>query len=217
DLSKDDEPTTPFLLKLFYRTGSFHRPEEFTSPSLPLHIHIYTWKTCTLTELAHHLAAAVTQPPILPSPAIGTRLVFRLIFADTRGGPPRYVAKDLGSVVIGGGGPGAADDNDEDDSDDAVGSSDDGAKTLNDVKFVVGDCVSCAILPPSEVTGEVVSASARWDHDGGWHGGGGRTGGGRTRGRDVYPRGGGGGGGRYADRDRRGGRDNVPDGEWRRG
>ena len=183
-----DHPiTTPFLLKLFYRTGAFHRfvsasssvhrkekieketkagcrPDEFVSPAhLPPHIAVYTWKSCTLAELARHVAAA--SPAVLPDPAIGTRLVFRIIFADTRGGPdrpPRYTVKDLGSLVIGAGRPvdgnGNGDDNDgeeENDGDD----DDDANKTLHDAKFIVGDYVSCAILPPDTLTGEIAPAT----------------------------------------------------------
>ncbi|KAK3943012.1 Sin3 associated polypeptide p18-domain-containing protein [Diplogelasinospora grovesii] len=175
--SADRDETTPFLLKLFYRTGAFHRPDEFKPPSLPPYIPVYTWKKCSLSELSRHLAAAAnsTHPPLLPDPAIGTRLVFRLIFADTRsagGGSsnvPRYVAKDLGSVVIGDGGPGIVEPNtDEEPPEVGVkvggggggGGTDDGAKTLSDAKFVIGDYISCAILPPSELTGDVQPASS---------------------------------------------------------
>ncbi|KAJ9136720.1 hypothetical protein NKR23_g9680, partial [Pleurostoma richardsiae] len=115
----DRTSTTPFLLRLFYRTGAFHRPDEFSSSHLPPSIDLYAWPTCTLTELSHQLAAST--PSLLPSPAIGTRLAFRLIYADARAPAPaahsrnqqqqhhpaRFVVKDLGSVVIGGGGPGA--------------------------------------------------------------------------------------------------------------
>jgi len=196
----DRDSATPFLLKLFYRTGAFHRfvdpmmfapkfhiitkltlmahlrrLDEFSSPSyLPLHLPIHTWPTCTLTELSHHLAAA--SPPVLPDPAIGTRLVFRLIYADARAGAPnapaRFVSKDLGSLVIGHGGPGTAPDDaataeeeegkektttvDDDDDDDGGAAAN---KTLADAKFVVGDYISCAIMPPLEDTGAVAPAA----------------------------------------------------------
>ncbi|KAL2024411.1 hypothetical protein VTK56DRAFT_8222 [Thermocarpiscus australiensis] len=216
--------TPPFLVKLFYRTGAFHRPDEFSTGSLPPHLAIHTWKDCTLTELSHHILDA--SPSILPDPAIGTRLAFRLIYADTRARidlPPRYVAKDLGSVVLGEGGPGAGPDEGvlEDDSND-------GAKTLADARFMTGDYVSCAILPPNELTGDVTPASSARTGRG--------AGVGEARGiapppppppprqRDRGPPGGFRGrgfrgGGRYLDRDQPsgwgGGR--IPEGEWRRG
>ncbi|KAK5014143.1 Sin3 associated polypeptide p18-domain-containing protein [Cryomyces antarcticus] len=152
----DRQTTTPFLLKLFYRTGTFHRLDEFpsatTSTSLPPHLQIYTWPTCTVSELTALLTSAL--PSLLPSPAIGTRLAFRLIFPDTRGpertGPGRYLSKELGSVVVGAGGPGV-----EDCAEGANGSEGvtaalegDADRTLADARFVIGDYISCAIFPP---------------------------------------------------------------------
>ncbi|OCK74687.1 hypothetical protein K432DRAFT_429892 [Lepidopterella palustris CBS 459.81] len=99
----DRQTTTPFLLKLFYRTGTYHRLDEFSS-NPPPHLQIYTWPTCTLRELTHLLLTAL--PSLLPSPAIGTRLAFRLIYPDTRNSGPgpqglgRYLSKDLGSVIV---------------------------------------------------------------------------------------------------------------------
>ncbi|KAK7751052.1 hypothetical protein SLS62_007037 [Diatrype stigma] len=171
------------------------RPDEFATTPLPSHLTIHTWPDCTLTELTEHVAAAASSAslPLLPDPAIGTRLAYRLIFADTRGasgggsGPAgggggggfalahsRYIAKDIGSVVIGDGGP-ALDPNDIEATKKAVGvvqtpngeeeedgvgkdkggngdsdgnSNSDGSKTLAEARFVPGDFVSCAILPP---------------------------------------------------------------------
>lgn len=98
-------------------------------------------------------------------------------------------------MVIGLGGPGAETDE-----------SDERSKTLGEAKFVVGDYISVAILPPSEITGEIQQASAARTGRGnlgalppGRYGGGadaGRRYGGRETGR---PRGG------------------FPRGEWRRG
>lgn len=151
----DRHTTAPFMLRLFYRTGAFHRPDEFNvgahTDNLPRHLTLHVWPDCTLTELAHHIAAhsaslaassssslssstsaagrerrpSSSEINLLPNPAIGTRLVFRLIFADFRaagaangGGPPsnggpaaaavagKFSVKDLGSVVIGEGGRG---------------------------------------------------------------------------------------------------------------
>ncbi|PSS03867.1 Sin3 associated polypeptide p18-domain-containing protein [Coniella lustricola] len=196
----DRDATTPFLVKLFYRTGAFHRPDEFTThhEDLPPHITIHTWPTATLTELTHLLASH--SPHILPSPSIGTRLAYRLLYHDTRAGAgvsvaasssavspsamsptstPRLATQDLGSVVIGNGGPGIAvpvADNDGDVSmnDDTTAVEDGGLdgqhdaaaaeaearKTLADARFVPGDFLSVAILPPSAVDGSVQSAGA---------------------------------------------------------
>ncbi|KAK5664233.1 hypothetical protein OQA88_449 [Cercophora sp. LCS_1] len=215
------EESTPFLLKVFYRTNAFHRPEEFTSPSLPPYVPIYTWKTCTLMQLAHLIAGA--SPNLLPNPAIGTRLVFRIIFADTcqsrPDSPPRYTVKDLGSVVIGLGGPGAG----TEEGGSEVG-SDEGSKTLNDAMFIVGDYISCAILPPLDLTGEIQPVSAARMGRG--------AGAGEGRGSmgalppPRYGRGGAAGamgdlvrgyGGRDPGRRGRGRSGGFPQGEWRRG
>ncbi|KAH9887409.1 hypothetical protein F4778DRAFT_425280 [Xylariomycetidae sp. FL2044] len=254
EVDRHAEP--PFMLQLFYRTGAFHRPDEFSATPLPPHISIHTWTNCTLNELSHHLASAPDSNPvsdsdsgpdgkILPDPAIGTRLAFRLIFLDTRGGGasgPRYMVKELGSIVIGDGGPGL-------DPEDVEarkllaasgegGSDGDGEKTLFDARFVVGDYVSCAILPPLEDGSVAPASSARMGRGSG--AGEARAAVGRTPAgfRDRDPdrdrmnmfgygygyghgrsgRGRGGGGGRSGrDHDGFGGRGNVPMGEWRRG
>ncbi|PHH78862.1 hypothetical protein CDD82_2803 [Ophiocordyceps australis] len=105
------DPPAPALVSLFYRTGAFHRLDDFASPSTLSHVTIYVWPDCTLHELAMDLAAA--KASALPYPATGTRLVFQLVYPDLRGvslvnnAPPKFAVKDLGSVVIGQGGPGA--------------------------------------------------------------------------------------------------------------
>ncbi|MDI1487631.1 MAG: hypothetical protein OHK93_006901 [Ramalina farinacea] len=120
----DRQTVVPFHLKLFYRTGGFHSLTDFptsttTNPPTPLprHLQIYTWPTCTLRELSHLLVSAL--PSLLPSPAVGTRLSYRLIYPSATPAssapqsnsasylnPPvrdtggRYMAKELGNVVI---------------------------------------------------------------------------------------------------------------------
>lgn len=144
----------------------------------------------TLLELAHHMGSL--QPDALPSPAIGTRLSFRLIYPDTASGypsssssrltapdqaqpPRRFLSKDLGSLVLGEGGPGAGagaggvgeDRGGADNSHDNGGGGDSyavppssaAAKTLADAKFVVGDYLSVAVLPPDRATGAVAPVS----------------------------------------------------------
>ncbi|MCJ1255949.1 hypothetical protein MMC24_003768 [Lignoscripta atroalba] len=153
----DRQTTTPFHLKLFYRTGAFHRLDEFptsTSAVLPPHLQIYTWPSCSLRELSHLLTSAL--PTLLPDPVIGTRLSYRLIFPDTRDGgrpgPGRYLSKELGSVVVGGDGPGILPTDEE--ANVVTGGpmagelNGDPDRTLQDARFVIGDYISCAIFPP---------------------------------------------------------------------
>ncbi|CAG8959261.1 hypothetical protein HYFRA_00012619, partial [Hymenoscyphus fraxineus] len=219
----DRQATTPFHLKLFYRNGGFHRLDEFTpNADLPPHLQIYTWQTCTLRELSHLLTSAL--PSLLPDPAIGTRLAFRLIFPDTRNsgassGIGRYMMKELGSIVIGDGGPGILPDDDE--AEIVAGGQMSGPlsgepdKTLQDARFVIGDYVSCAILPPLE-NGSVAPPPGNVSRGG--------LGGGRGMG-DFGPRGGFGGPrengfnvrGRGGSRGGNFGQGMVPSGEWRRG
>ncbi|KAI9810105.1 MAG: hypothetical protein M1827_006716 [Pycnora praestabilis] len=153
----DRQTTTPFHLKLFYRAGAFHRLDEFPSASsaaLPPHLQIYTWPSCTLRELSHLLTSAL--PTLIPDPVIGTRLSYRLIFPDTRDsgrpGPGRYLNKELGSVVVGAEGPGILPTEEESAivrggpmAGELSGEPD---KTLQDARFVIGDYISCAIIPP---------------------------------------------------------------------
>ncbi|KAH8595565.1 Sin3 associated polypeptide p18-domain-containing protein [Bisporella sp. PMI_857] len=199
----DRQQHTPFLLKLFYKTGGYHSVSDFSPPAeLPPFIQIYTWPTCTLRELAHLLTTAL--PSLLPEPAIGTRLAFRLIFADTRSsaptqGPGRYSSREIGSVVLGDGGPGILPD--EEEAAIVAGGRMTGSlmgepeKTLQEVKFVVGDYVTCSILP-AQANGHVAPLpSGPRDSGFGSRGrGGSRVGG--------YGQGIGAG---------------VPNGEWRRG
>ncbi|KAJ9667236.1 hypothetical protein H2201_002757 [Coniosporium apollinis] len=191
----DRQTTTPFLLKLYYRTGTFHRLEEFSPSSAsppPPHLQIYTWPSCTLRELTHLLLTAL--PSLLPSPAIGTRLSYRLVYPDTRdytargGGPPgagRYLSKELGSVVVGAGGPGveSAESVERDRGGEGEGTEKrrglsqaelerlegDAEKTLQDARFVIGDYISCAVFPPlpngDVATGPAPGAAFRGSRD----------------------------------------------------
>ncbi|KAF2203074.1 hypothetical protein GQ43DRAFT_439136 [Delitschia confertaspora ATCC 74209] len=169
--------TTPFLLRLFYKTGAFHRIEEFTpGQRLPPHIQIYTWQNCTLRELSHLLLTAL--PNLLPTPAIGSRVAFRMVYADTRdrgdGALPRFTTRDLGSVIVAApSNPNASADRNPAAMDldergphtaatvrnalkDLAGEPD---KTLANGRFVIGDYISCAIFPPL-ADGSVPSAPA---------------------------------------------------------
>ncbi|KAK1709333.1 Sin3 associated polypeptide p18-domain-containing protein [Colletotrichum lupini] len=244
--SHQREDTTPFLLQLFYKDGSFHRTDEFASRSLPPFLSLYTWPDCTLDELAELITAE--DPALLPSPCVGTRLAFRLIYPDTRnaaanaGGHhhhgqaqgPRFMVKDLGSVVLGDGtaeallaadgeGEGEGEGADDVDMSGAGAKQHDDAdsakdKTLKEVNFVVGDYVSCAILPPLPDGSVAPALTARNDRAAGQFGGArGPMGGPPSQG----PRRDAGFGGRQSwDRDRRRsgfGDGGFPEGEWRRG
>lgn len=206
-----DEPV-PFLLQLFYRTGSFHTPEDFSSHTLPSHVSVYTGQDCTLHQLALELAAL--KPSAIPTPAIGTRLAFQLVCPDLRNSngisnsPPRYAVKDLGSIVLGGHGPGA--DHDAGLFDISL----DDQKTLADARFVVGDFISCAVLPaladgsvaPVPTTKREPIPGAR-DSRPSWRGDSSARNGGFGRGGHR--------GGRSGWKEGAGGR--IPTGEWRRG
>ena len=90
-----------------------------------------------------------------PSPAIGTRLSYRLIFPDTRDtgrpGPGRYMSKDLGHVIVGGDERGIFSAKADDADGNTLGAVDlngDANKTLQDARFVIGDYISCVIVSP---------------------------------------------------------------------
>ena len=185
---------------------------------LPPHLEIYTWQSCTLRELSQLLTSAL--PSLLPDPPVGTRLCFRLIYPDTKAaamsGPDargRYLSKDLGNVIVA---PRDTTFRDEDEDEDTRNGSaasapralrlqgNDTERTLQDVRFVIGDYVDCAVLPPLE-DGSVAPpiSSGR-----GPVGGPGSIGGGMRAFRDNgFGRPGRGGG--------RG--DRIPFGDWKRG
>ena len=233
----DRQTTTPFLLKFCYRSGGFHNLSDFPiptpsnpNPHLPSHLQIYTWPSCTLRELAHLLTGAL--PNILPDPAVGTRLSFRLVYPDTRPPPGggrlddargRYMSKEMGSIVIA-----PEEDGHVNGDGRAAGrvnvGGDDAEKTLADARFVIGDFVDCAVFPPLADGSVAPGTSAGYGARTASYGGGPRGGGGPPPAENGYgrPRGGGfiGGGGRGGLGGGRGdfGRDGtIPSGEWRRG
>lgn len=172
------QTTTPFHLKLFYRVNNFNALSEYSIPvpsrrggpvsgpnairstspvpsTLPQHLEIYTWQSCTLRELSQLLTSAL--PMLLPESPVGTRLCFRLIYPDARGaamsGPDtrgRYLSRDLGSVVIGPKDtPLHADDDEEKESRPRLRfQGNEADKPLHDERFIVGDFIECAILAP---------------------------------------------------------------------
>jgi histone deacetylase complex subunit SAP18 len=228
----DRQATTPFHLKLFYRQNSYHHLSDFPIPSpgnytppLPAHLEIYTWQSCTLRELSQLLSTAL--PSQLPDPAVGTRLCFRLIYPDTRGaaadGRGRYLSKEIGSVILG---PSNRESRKEETNDTARENGaptgpagrrrvqeDDADKTLADARFVIGDYVDCAILPPLEDGSVAPPISGRGMVPSSALGGGMRAFGGGPPGGPIRENGYGGG--------RRGpgwGPGNtIPSGDWKRG
>ncbi|KAL9084635.1 MAG: hypothetical protein Q9159_005116 [Coniocarpon cinnabarinum] len=212
----DRQSTTPFLLKLFYRSNDFHKIDEFTPTRQPSsYLQIYTWPNCSLRELSTLLTS--TLPQSFESTAAGHRIAFRLVYPDMRSAPRtpdapgRYAAKEMGSVIVGssiGSRSGAL-------NGDFIGvQDDDSEQTLQDFKFVVGDWVSCAILPPLS-NGEVAPPPPSIAVGRGGYGGPPprRFGDVRPpRENGYYGRGGRGGGYRGPGPD-----DGVPTGEWRRG
>lgn len=129
---------------------------------------------CTLRELSHYIATDLND--LLPSPPIGTRLNFRVVFPDVKysrtnsQGPGRYTSRELGSVVIGSGLSSSNNENVNPNSNgggntqwetltdsqkemvrggvlagDCEGSPE---KTIQHIKFNIGDYIECAIIPP---------------------------------------------------------------------
>ena len=210
----DRTTTTPFLLKLFYKQNSWHRLEDFDPErTLPQHLQIYTWPSCSLRELSHLLTSAL--PSVLPSPAAGTRLAYRLIYPDAKGLPRdpslpgRFLSKELGSVVVG------SEDTTMNGTTNGTGAAafeGDSEKTLQEARFIIGDYVSCVILPPQSDGSVAPTPMPPPVPSRGGYGGPPR--GGYPPREDGYsfrgrgPRADFGGGGRGP---------NVPPGEWRRG
>ncbi|KAL9111683.1 MAG: hypothetical protein Q9227_003957 [Pyrenula ochraceoflavens] len=240
----DRQTTTPFHLKLFYRSNAFHTLSDFPiptpsepTPPLPSHLQIYTWPSCSLRELSHLLTSAL--PSLLPSPSVGTRLSFRLVYPDSRPPPPgisdskgRYISKEMGSVVVAPEEEVVDDDNDHPMNGDeppaasSIGGlnirGEDADKTLQDMRFIVGDYVDCAIFPPLG-DGSVAPGVRAPSYSGGRGPQPRENGYGGGRGRGSYMGSGGGGGGAVGGRGGYGGsygRDSgvsMPTGEWRRG
>lgn len=204
--------------------NAIRAPSPSAPAPLPAHLEIYTWQSCTLLELSQLLTSAL--PSLLPDPPVGTRLCFRLVFPDARGaaisGPDsrgRYTSKDLGSVIVG---PRDSPYRTEEGADDREETrprpgplrfqGSEAEKSLQDARFIVGDFVECAVLPPLE-DGSVAPAlrGASGPPQMGGSGGGMRAF--RENGFGRSGR----GGPRGGDRGDRGGPPNLPAGDWKRG
>lgn len=148
---------------------------------------------------------------------MGTRLSFRLIYPDTRNqaiaadGRGRYLSKDMGSVVIGASGSDAGARRGSARSTSDAGKQpmpggnklqgEDADKTLQDARFVIGDYVDCAILPPLSDGSIAPAPTSRGSMGGSAIGGGMRAFGGGPSRENGFGR----------------PRLGVPSGEWRRG
>ncbi|KAG4306107.1 hypothetical protein PORY_000095 [Pneumocystis oryctolagi] len=117
--SIDRKKTTPFLLRLFYKVGGFHSIDEFQPESQPIadEVQIYTWKDANLHELAQLLSKAIPNNK-------HTRFSFRLIYSDNY--KERYQTKDIGNVSL-------------------LSKNLEAYKTLDDIRFVIGDWIDVAI------------------------------------------------------------------------
>ncbi|KAJ5523682.1 Sin3 associated polypeptide p18 [Penicillium frequentans] len=237
------QTTTPFHLKLFYRTNGFHSLSDYKLPipqrqrggpvsgpnairapspplaaaTLPPHLEIYTWQSCTLRELSQLLTSAL--PWLLGDSPTGTRLCFRLIYPDARGAAMagndvrgHYISKELGSVVVAPKESSYRADEDADHQGEAQlrpgplrfqgGEAD---KCLQDARFIIGDYIECAVLPPRE-DGSIAPPI--------------RAGSGPPpmgHGMRAFGQNGSGRPGRGGPRGDRGGPSHVPMGDWRRG
>ncbi|GAM90725.1 hypothetical protein ANO11243_087700 [Dothideomycetidae sp. 11243] len=232
DQQIDRGESTPFFLRVFYRENTFHSPAEFVTvpPSASLSdssLQLYTWPDTTLSELTSLITNAL--PDILPSPSAGTRIGYRLVFPDTRSvtGPGadedqgRWLSKPLGSVVIGEESEDTQHDRRDEETTNGIkrAFSGDARKTLAEARFVIGDYISCAIIPPlGDGSVAPLPASERSGGPSGRGGRGGYTGenGSRGGGGGYAGRSRGGGGGGYAS-DRGFGASSIPAGDWRRG
>ncbi len=155
-------------------------------------------------------SAAGMLPGVFPETMVGCRLGFRLVYPDMsvargrldEGGKGRYVGREMGNVVVGA----SLKEEVNGGNDGYELGGEDAEKTLEDVRFVIGDYVDCAVFPPLS-DGSVVGRGAI-----------GGFGIGKGRENGFAPRGGRGAGyGMGAGRGRGDFAANIPSGEWRRG
>lgn len=124
----DRTTTTPFLIRIFSDHRNFHRLEDFDTDRQPRdELNLYSWKDATLGELTTLLAKELVGDS---QRTLATfKFSYRLIFGDTN--RRRYQFRDLGTVQL----------NDK---------STDGKKSLDDVRFVIGDWIDIAVLQPGD-------------------------------------------------------------------
>jgi len=108
------EKICPFLLRVFFNENDFNSLEEINNGSLPANneLHIYTWMDATLRELTILIKDAVDNAK--KKDAV---LIYSLVFPDSKG---RLQRKEVGTIH-------------------AHKKSQDDNKTLQQIKFTVGD------------------------------------------------------------------------------
>jgi len=111
----------PFLLRMFVKHGNHHRPDEFSLDKQPYNeeLQIYTWRDASLKELAGLIKEVYPE-----TKAKDYRMSFRMIYFDLSGRPK---TRELGEV-----------------NNASKGDSD--LKTLNEIRFVIGDFIDVAVL-----------------------------------------------------------------------
>nr|CAG4645925.1 EOG090X0HU3 [Lynceus sp. MCZ IZ 141354] len=119
----DREKTCPLLLRVFYSTGRHHNVSDFARGSVPSNeLQIYTWMDATLLELTSLIREVNPD-----SRRRGTTFEFSVVFPDFRS--TSYRINHWGTTTSGEKGP-------------------DDSKSLQQLRFSIGDYVSVAILPP---------------------------------------------------------------------
>lgn len=111
------------LLRVFCSTGRHNNISEYSRGNVPQNeLQIYTWMDATLHELS-----ALVKEVNPDTRKKGTFFEFALVYPDSRS--PTYRMREIGVTCSGQKG---ADD----------------SKTLQQLRFCIGDCLDIAITPP---------------------------------------------------------------------
>jgi histone deacetylase complex subunit SAP18 len=123
------EKICPFLLKVFYRENDYNSLEDFNNGIFPTsrELHIYTWMDATLREITMLIKEAIE-----PARKKDAQLNFSLVFPDSKG---KLQRKELGSIYSSRKGP-------------------DDIKTLQNLRFTIGDYLDICIANKSRDKGE---------------------------------------------------------------
>ncbi|KAL4361663.1 hypothetical protein GQ457_04G032160 [Hibiscus cannabinus] len=119
----DREKTCPLLLRVFTKIGGHHSKEDFAvrCKEPKDEVQIYTWKDATLrelTDLVKEVAPAARRRD--------ARLSFAFVYPDKNG---RFVVREVGKTFSYGNGRRLDD-----------------SKTLNELRFEIGDYLDVAIM-----------------------------------------------------------------------
>eukprot|EP00094_Tigriopus_californicus_P011962 TCALIF_11556-PA protein Name:"Similar to Bin1 Histone deacetylase complex subunit SAP18 (Drosophila melanogaster)" AED:0.26 eAED:0.26 QI:0/0.33/0.5/0.75/0.66/0.75/4/45/200 len=123
----DREKTCPFLLRVFCSTSRHAPIQDYNRGHVPANeLQIYTWKDASLKELTSLVREVNPE-----ARRKGTFFDFALVFPNpARNSPQHYKTRDIGTTVSGQKGP-------------------DDSKTLQALRFVIGDYLDIAITPPT--------------------------------------------------------------------